>query len=85
MKDVAIPQTLIPLDRGGALKYCGEYSNGEIIPGWSVCVNQHPHRAVLEGVCLRLESCSCSWGAALPLLKEQTSNWAANILRDLFF
>lgn len=56
MKDVAIPQTLIQVDRD-ILKYCRTYSIGEIITSRSVCTNEHLYKAASGRVCLHLESC----------------------------
>lgn len=55
MKDVAIPQTLIQVDRD-ILKYCRTYSIGETIIGRSVRLNEHLYKALFGRGCLHLES-----------------------------
>lgn len=50
MKDVAIPQTPIPVGR-----------DGEIVTNCSLHASQHLCRAVLARVCLCLESCDCDF------------------------
>lgn len=56
MKDAAIPQTLMQVDRG-AVKYCRTYSGGEITTSWSVPSAQQLQQAELGRVCCRL--CCC--------------------------
>lgn len=46
MKDIAIPQTLIQVDRD-ILRHCRMCSIGEIFLSQSVCTKEHLHRAVL--------------------------------------
>lgn len=49
MKDVAIPQTLIQVDRD-ILKHCRTYSFGETIISWSEGPNEHLYEAVFGRV-----------------------------------
>lgn len=64
MKDVAMPQTLIQVDRD-ILKHCRMCSIGEIFISQSVCTKEHLHRAVFGGVSLHLDSCEFNFSAHL--------------------
>lgn len=64
MKDVAIPQTLIQVDRD-ILKHGRMYSIGEIFISQSVCTKEHLHRAVFWGISLHSGSCDFNFSVHL--------------------
>lgn len=64
MKDVAIPQTLIQVDRD-ILKHCRMYSIGETFISQSVCTKEHLHRAVFGGVSSHSGSCDFNFSVHL--------------------